>query len=100
MEDLADPNSTAAERLWEVYTTDRVMSCEMTPHPLGWEIRSFLNGQFRSGHAFPTRDLAEAEASVRKRLHLDFGWTERPPIRQDIKNQPRAFAAHDPNVTR
>jgi len=38
--------------LWEVWKTGRIMSCEINEHPLGWEIRCYIGGQFHYSHVY------------------------------------------------
>lgn len=56
------------------------MSCEMNEHPLGWEIRCYLRGDFHDSHVSRTREEADAEAEAKKQELLALGWTERPPM--------------------
>lgn len=56
------------------------MSCEMNEHPLGWEIRCYLLGDFHYSHVQPLRHLAEDEADAKKQELLALGWGDRPPM--------------------
>ena len=65
--------------LWELWKAGRVMSCEMNEHPLGWEIRCYLRGDFHYSNVQRSQHLAEAEAAAKRKEFVDLGWTERPP---------------------
>lgn len=56
------------------------MSCEINEHPLGWEIRCYLRGDFHYSYVLKARQLAEEEAEAKKQELLDLGWTHRPPV--------------------
>jgi hypothetical protein len=63
--------------VWEVYkTVHGVISCEISDHPLGWEIRCALNDQIYYSRVHTERSAAEAEADERKHDLLAGGWTE------------------------
>jgi len=73
-------NRPRATLLWEVWKTGRIMSCEVNEHPLGWEIRCYVSGDFHYIHVHPVRFEAETEADEKKRELLALGWTDRPPM--------------------
>ncbi len=66
--------------MWELWKTGRIMSCEMNEHPLGWEIRCYLRGDFHYSRVSRTRDGAEQEAEAKKQELIALGWTGRPPM--------------------
>lgn len=72
-------NRPPAKLLWEVWKTGRIMSCEMNEHPLGWEIRCYLCGEFHYSHVSPVQFAAEEEAEAKKQELIALGWTDRPP---------------------
>ena len=64
--------------VWEVYkTVHGVISCEISAHPFGWEIRCSLNGEVYYSRVHPERSTLEEEADERKHDLLAGGWTER-----------------------
>jgi hypothetical protein len=72
-------NRPKPKRLWALWKTGRLIEAETNEHPLGHELRVYVQGDFHYSHAHATRELAEAEADERKRELLAEGWTDRPP---------------------
>jgi hypothetical protein len=72
-------NRPTARLLWELWKTGRVMSCEMNEHPLGWEIRCYLRGQFHYSHVHPHPHLARDEAEAKKQELIALWWTDHHP---------------------
>ncbi len=73
-------NRPPARLLWEVWKSGRIMSCEMNEHPLGWEIRYYVRGDFQSSQVFEGVARAETEAHDRKQELFTLGWTDRPSM--------------------
>ncbi len=71
-------NRPPHQLLWELWKPGYVMSCQINEHPLGWEIRCYLRGNFHYSHVATTRELAEEEAEAQKREVVELGWTNRP----------------------
>ncbi len=71
-------NRPPARLLWEVWKSGRIMSCEMNEHPLGWEIRYYVRGDFQSSQVFEGVARAETEAHDHKQELFTLGWTDRP----------------------
>ena len=66
-------NRPTPRLLWELWKVGRVMSCEMNEHPLGWEIRCYVGGNFHYSHVSPLRHLAKEEAEAKKQQLVDRG---------------------------
>ncbi len=73
-------NRPQAKLLWELWKTGRIISCELNEHPLGWEIRCYLRGDFHYSHVSRTRELADGEAEAKKQELVALGWTNRPLV--------------------
>lgn len=56
------------------------MEAEVKAHPLGYEVRVYLHGDYLYSHVHPARELAEADANERKRELLAEGRTDRPAM--------------------
>ena len=54
------------------------MEAEINEHPLGFELRVYVQGAFLYLLVLPTRELAEQEAYDVKREGSANGWTDRP----------------------
>lgn len=82
---LIDPgwpfgNRPKPRRVWALWKGGRLMECEINAHPLGHEVRVYVQGDFHYSRALTTIELADAEAEDRRRELLAEGWTDRPPI--------------------
>jgi hypothetical protein len=73
-------NRPAASLLWELWKPGYVMSCEMNEHPLGWELRCYMRGDFHHSQILPSPDLAREEAEAKMQEFVGLGWTRRPTI--------------------
>lgn len=71
-------NRPTPTKLWSVWKTGRLMECEINAHPLGHEVRVYLQGDFHWSRALPTLEDAVREAENRRRELLAEGWTDRP----------------------
>jgi hypothetical protein len=57
----------------------RIMTCEINPHPLGYELRISLGGELYYSRVHAARDLAVTEAAERRRELEETGWTAVTP---------------------
>lgn len=73
-------NRPAPQRMWVLWKTGRLMEAEINEHPIGFELRLYLGGDFCYSRAHAARELAEAEAHECKSELLADGWTD-PPTR-------------------
>ena len=69
-------NRPPNERLWALRKNGRLIECETNTHPLGQELRFYHGGDFTYAQVHPTRELADADAGLRRRELLELGWTE------------------------
>ncbi len=56
-------------RLWALWKAGRLMECEINAHPLGHEVRVYVQQEFLWSQVFPSEALAEAEA-IEMRQHV------------------------------
>ena len=68
------------ERLWSLWQAGSLLRATINAHPLGYEVRVYMSGDYLYSFLKPTRELAEQEARELKRERLANGWTDRPEI--------------------
>src|SRR5215216_4688654 len=54
-------NRPPATLMWEVWNTERIMSCEINAHPFGFETRCYFGDNFHYSRVHPVRFAAEEE---------------------------------------
>ena len=73
-------NRPTPRRVWTVWKAGQLTECEINAHPLGFELRLYVGGDFYYSRAFENVEATEAEAVERKRELIAAGWTDRPPM--------------------
>jgi hypothetical protein len=68
------------ERAWSLWKADNTAHAEISGHPLGYELRVFMNGSVLFSLVRPTRELIERDAQELKQAELEQGWTDQPPV--------------------
>lgn len=76
------------ERVWSLWKTGWLMEAEINAHPLGYELRVYLRGDYLYSLVHPTREQAEAGANERKRELLAEGWADRRECRSELTMPP------------
>jgi hypothetical protein len=54
--------------------------CEVSAHPLGFEIRCYIRGNLFFSRVQPSRALALTEADEQKQTMMADGWLTWPPM--------------------
>ena len=67
-----------AERVWSLCKAENVVHAETNEHPLGYELRVYMNGHCRISLVGRTREQAELDAEGLRRAGLADGWADRP----------------------
>jgi hypothetical protein len=73
-------NRSVARTVWELWKPGHIMSCEINAHPLGYQLRLYMRGEFLSSQVFETLEQTEADAEAQKQEALARGWAARPPM--------------------
>jgi hypothetical protein len=71
---------SSSERAWSLWKADDAAHAEIVKHPLGYEVRVYMNGSVLFSLVRPTRELIERETEELKQAGLAQGWTDRPPV--------------------
>jgi hypothetical protein len=67
------------DRRWSLWNAGRLAQAETHEHPLGYEVRVYMNGSFLFSIVRSTRELADELAKKLKRVGMANGWKARPP---------------------
>jgi hypothetical protein len=64
-------NRPRPRRIWSLREAGRLMECEINEHPLGHEVRVYVQGDFHYSRVHHTLEAAEAEAAKRPRSPVE-----------------------------
>ena len=77
---LDDSRRSMVERVWSLRKAEDLVHAETNEHPLGYEVRVYMNGSCRISLVGPTREQAELDAEGLRRAGLADGWAVRSPV--------------------